>query len=69
VSLSEIIAELPRLSTEERWELIERAMELDDFSDKELRLIDERITAHKRDPGSSVPLDQMMAELREQYGL
>ena len=64
-----MIAELPRLSEEERWELIERAMELDDFSDEEVRLIDERIAAHKLDPGSSVPMDQMLANLRERHGL
>jgi len=66
MSLSEIIAELPRLSDEERWELIERAMELDDFSEGELKVIDERLADHKRDPNSWVPLDQMMAKLRDE---
>ena len=64
-----MLAELPRLSDEERWELIDRAMELDDFSEEELKLIEERIAAHNRDPGSAVPLDQMVTKLREQYGL
>jgi len=66
MSLNEIIAELPRLSDEERWQVIERAMELDDFSAEELKLIDERIAEHERAPESSVPLDQMLAKLREQ---
>ena len=66
MSLNEIIAELPRLSDEERWELIERAMELDGFSQEELKVIDERLADHERNPGSWVPLDQMIAKLREE---
>jgi hypothetical protein len=69
MSLREIIEELPLLSSEERWQVIERAMELDDLSDEELRVIDERIAAHERSPETSVPLKQMAAELREQYRL
>jgi hypothetical protein len=69
MSLSEIIEELPLLSREERWQVIERAMELDDISDDELQLINERIAAHERAPETSVPLAQMAAELREQYRL
>jgi hypothetical protein len=65
MSLSEIIAELPRLSDEERWELIERAMELDGFSQEERKVIDERLADYERNPESWVPLDQMIADLRE----
>jgi len=65
MSLSEIIDQLPLLSSEERWKVIERAMELDDLSDDELRMIDERIAAHERAPETSVPLAQMAAELRD----
>ena len=69
MSLDEIIAELPRLSGEERWQLIKRAMELDDFSEEELKVIDERIAEHDRDPGSSIPMEEMVAELRKEYRL
>jgi len=69
MSLSEIIDQLPLLSREERWQVIERAMELDDLSDDEMRLIDELIAAHERAPETSVPLAQMAAELREEYRL
>jgi hypothetical protein len=69
MSLREIIDELPRLSSEERAQLIERAMALDDLSEDELRLIEERIAAHERAPETSVPLPQMAAELRAQYRL
>ncbi len=58
--------ELPRLSSEERWQLIERAMELDGFSEDESKVIDERLADYERDPGSWVPLDEMVAKLREQ---
>lgn len=60
-----MIAELPKLTDEERWQLIDRAMELDDFSEEELKLINERIS-EKGDPQKWVPLDQMMARFREQ---
>jgi len=69
MSLSEIIDELPLLSSEERWQVIERAIALDDISDDEAPLIDERIAPHERAPETSVPLAQMAAELREQYRL
>ena len=66
MSLREIIAELPSLSTEERWELVERAMELDDFSEAELKLIDDRLADYERDPATWVPLEEMIAKLRMQ---
>jgi hypothetical protein len=69
MSLSEIIDQLPLLSSEERWQVIERAMELDDLSDDALQVIDARIAAHERAPETSVPLAQMVAELREEYRL
>lgn len=69
MSLREIMDELPRLSSEERCQVIERAMALDDLSEDELQLIEERIAAHERAPETSVPLSQMAAELREQYRL
>jgi hypothetical protein len=69
MSLNEIIDELPRLSNEERWQIIEEAMALDDLSDDDLQLIEDRIAAHDRSPETSVPLGQMLGELHEQYRL
>jgi hypothetical protein len=69
MSLNEIIAELPRLSDEERWQVIERAMELDDFSEEELKLINERIAEHERAPETSIPMEEMVAALRKKYRL
>jgi len=69
MSLREIMDELLRLSSEERGQVIERALSLDDLSEEELRLIEERIAAHERAPETSVPLPEMAAELRAQYRL
>ena len=67
MTLEEMIAELPRLSDEERWQLIERAMEIQDFSEEELKVIDERIAEHDRDRGSSIPMEEMVAELSKEH--
>ncbi len=69
MSLREIMDELLHLSSEERGQVIERALSLDDLSEDELRLIEERIAAHERAPETSVPLPEMAAELRAQYRL
>lgn len=66
MSFNEVIAELPRLTFEERQILIRRALELDDLplSAADEELIEERLAAHHRDPSSSVPLDEMKRRLR-----
>ena len=66
MSFNEVIAELPRLTFEERQILIRRALELDDppLSTADERLIEERLAAHHRDPSSSVSLDVMKRRLR-----
>jgi len=53
MSLDEIIAELPRLTSEELHVLIRRALEL----------VEERLAAHHDDPSSSIPLDQLKNQL------
>lgn len=69
MSLSEIIEELPRLSADERWQVIEQAIALEDLTPDELQLVEDRIAAHDRAPETSVPLEQLMAEFRAQYRL
>lgn len=66
MSFNEVIAELPRLTFEERQILIRRALELDDppLSTADEALIEERLAAHHDDPNSSVPLDEMKRRLR-----
>ncbi len=60
MSFNEVIAELPRLTFEQRQILIRRALELDDppLSVADEELVEERLAAHHDDPSSSVPLDE-----------
>jgi hypothetical protein len=60
MSFNEVIAELPRLTFEERQILIRRAVELDDppLSATDEALVEERLAEHHADPGSSVDLSE-----------
>jgi putative addiction module component (TIGR02574 family) len=66
MSFTEVIAELPRLTFEERQILIRRALELDDppLSAADEELVEARLAAHHSDPNSSVPLNEMKGRLR-----
>jgi len=66
MSFNEVIAELPRLTFEERQILILRALELDDppLSAADEVLVEERLAGHHADPTSSVPLDELKNRLR-----
>lgn len=66
MSFNEVIAELPRLTFEERQILIRRALELDDLplSATDEELVEGRLAAHHNDPISSVPLDDIKKHLR-----
>lgn len=66
MSFNEVIAELPRLTFEERQILIRRALELDDppLSATDEELIEQRLAEHHADPSSSVSLDELKQELR-----
>jgi len=66
VSFNEVIAELPRLTFEERQILIRRALELDDppLSATDEELVEERLAGHHDDPTSSMSLDEMKHHLR-----
>jgi putative addiction module component (TIGR02574 family) len=68
MSFNEVIAELPRLTFEERQILIREALELDDPppSAANEELVERRLAEHHSDPGSSVPLDEMKHHLRSQ---
>jgi putative addiction module component (TIGR02574 family) len=66
MSFNEVIAELPRLTFEERQILIRRALELDDqpMSVADEALVEGRLAEHHADPSSSIPLDEMKRRLR-----
>ena len=66
MNFNEVIAELPRLTFEERQILIRRALELDDSTllttDEEL--VENRLAEHHSDPSSSVSLDDVKTRMR-----
>ncbi len=66
MSFNEVIAELPRLTFEERQILIRRALELDDppLSAADEELVENRLAEHHADPKSSIPLHEMKRRLR-----
>ena len=61
MSFNEVIAELRRLTFEERHILIRRALESDDplLSAADEELVEARLAEHHSDPGSSIPLEEM----------
>ena len=66
MSFNEVIAELPRLTFEERQILIRRALELDEppLSAVDGELVEARLAEHHADPGSSMSLDELKQDLR-----
>jgi hypothetical protein len=66
MSFEQVIAELPRMTFEQRQALVRRAVEIDDspLSQSDEALIEERLAAHKQNPDSSVPLESFKKQLR-----
>ena len=66
MSFNEVIAELPRLTFEERQILIRRALELDDppLSAADEAMVEERLAEHRADPASSISLDELRKSFR-----
>ena len=66
MSFNEVIAELPKLTFEERQILIRLALELDDppLSAVDEDLVEARLAEHHVDPSSSLPLDNLKDRMR-----
>ena len=66
MSFAQVLEELPALTLEQRQMLMRRALELEDspLSDADETLVATRLAAHKKNPASSVPLDEMKQRLR-----
>jgi putative addiction module component (TIGR02574 family) len=66
MSFTEVLAEIPSLTFEQRQFLVQRAIEFDDppLLESEEALVDGRLAEHHADPDSSVPLDEMKLRLR-----
>ena len=69
MNFTEVLEELPALSLEQRQLLIRRALELDEppLSLEDEALIEQRLAAHRADPNSAVPLEEMKARLRSRF--
>lgn len=69
MSITEVLAELPALSVEERQLLVRRALDLDEpsLSLTDEAEIDRRLSAHQDDPASALSLDVMQARIRARF--
>jgi hypothetical protein len=61
MSLTEILAEIPKLSFAERQELIRRAIEVEDdeLAPEEKAILAERLEDFRRNPNSGIPAEQL----------
>ncbi len=66
MSFTQVLEELPLLTFEQRQLLIRRAMELDEtpLSEADEALVGGRLAAHRADPSSSIPLEEVKTRLR-----
>jgi len=69
MSFNEVLAELSSLTFAQRQLLVRRALELDDpaLPVPDEVLVEERIAEHRRDPNTSIPLDEMKSRLRSRF--
>ena len=65
MSLTEILAEIPKLSFAERQELVRHAIEVEDhdLTDEEKEILNARLEDFRRDPNSGIPADQLKGEV------
>lgn len=70
MSFTDVLAELPALSVEERQMLIRRALELDEspLSAADEAEIERRRAAHRQDPASALSLEEMRSRVRSRIG-
>jgi putative addiction module component (TIGR02574 family) len=65
MSLTEILAEIPKLSFAERQELIRRAIEVEDqdLTAEEKAVLDQRLANFHQDPDSGIPAERLKEEV------
>ncbi len=66
MSATEIVSELPNLTEAERRVVFDKLLELEDLplSEADEALVESRLAAHRTNPDSSVPLEEMKRRLR-----
>jgi putative addiction module component (TIGR02574 family) len=69
MSFAEVLQELPTLTLNERHLLVRRALDLDEpaLSAADEMLVEKRLAAHRKNPASAVPLEEMKSRLRSQF--
>ena len=77
MSKAEILAEIPKLTPQEREEIYLKLAELDDnkwmdaddpLTDADKALIESRIEAHEKNPQTAVPWEEFDARLKQRLG-
>jgi putative addiction module component (TIGR02574 family) len=65
MSLTEILAEIPKLSFAERQELVRRAIEVEehDLTAEEKAILDERLEDFRQNPNSGIAAEQLKGEV------
>jgi putative addiction module component (TIGR02574 family) len=65
MSLTEILAEIPKLSFAERQEIIRRTLEVEnaDLTAEEKAILDERLNDFRHNPNSGIPADRLKSEV------
>jgi putative addiction module component (TIGR02574 family) len=75
MSLADILDELPRLTPQQRQQVVEKVLALegdwieDDeaLSPEERRLVESRLAAHDRNPDSALPWEAVKARLKARF--
>ena len=67
MSLTEILAEIPKLSFAERQEIIRRTLELEDadLTPEKQAILDKRLEDFRRNPNSGISADQLKSEVSQ----
>ena len=76
MSKVEILAELPKLTREERREVVKKVHEIDgddwldegELSDEEKTLLEARAAEQERNPGAAIPWREFEARLNQRLG-
>ena len=69
MSFSQILDELPHLTPQERLRVAEQALALDALSAEGEALVTQRLAEHDRAPGTAIPLDDFLAQVRTRHAL
>jgi putative addiction module component (TIGR02574 family) len=69
MSFAEVLQELPSLTVEQRQIIIRQSLELDEpsLAAEDEAAVDARLAAHRQNPSSAIPLDEMKARLRSRF--